>query len=180
MVVAEQKQQQRQLDSMPLRLALTCASAMVAETSTFPIDTTKTRLQLRIESSSALKRQGSLQTALGIARQEGTTALYKGLPPALVRHTFYTTIRIFSYEQLRDTAASGHQENALPLLSKALIGGLSGIIGQVGKCPTESLILYVQVQSSNPVPILSPIFQCLCETTVGYTYCGILELLLRL
>lgn len=141
MAVSEQKQQ-RQLDSMTLRLALTCASAIVAETSTFPIDTTKTRLQLRVDSSSALKRQGSLQTAMGIARQEGITALYKGLSPALIRHTFYTTLRIFSYEQLRNTAASGNQEKPLPLLSKALIGGLSGIIGQVRKSPTTPVILY--------------------------------------
>lgn len=140
MAVAEQKQKQtqRQVDSMPLRLVLTCASAIVAETFTFPIDTTKTRLQLRVESS------GSLQTALGIARQEGITALYKGLPPALIRHTFYTTIRIFSYEQLRNIAASGHQENPLPLISKALIGGLSGIIGQVVASPADLIKVRMQ------------------------------------
>lgn len=144
MAVSEQKEQQRQLDSMPLRLALTCASAIVAETSTFPIDTTKTRLQLRVDSSSALKRQGSLQTALGIARQEGITALYKGLSPALIRHTFYTTIRIFSYEQLRNTAASGNKEKPLPLHSKALIGGLSGIIGQVVASPADLIKVRMQ------------------------------------
>eukprot|EP01018_Ginkgo_biloba_P029450 Gb_08151 [translate_table: standard] len=125
--------------SMAVRLALISASALVAETSTFPIDITKTRLQLHV----SLKPKGSFQTALGIIKDEGFMALYKGLAPALIRHFVYTPIRILSYEHLRNNAVQGQQQNT-SLLSKAFIGGLSGVLGQVVASPADLVKVRMQ------------------------------------
>ncbi|KAK2969036.1 hypothetical protein RJ640_007901 [Escallonia rubra] len=83
-----------------LAVALASLSAMVAETTTFPIDITKTRLQL-IESPST-RRASAFRVASEIVRAEGPLGLYQGLSPALLRHLFYTPVRIVGYEHLRE------------------------------------------------------------------------------
>ena len=103
---------------------------MVAETSTFPIDITKTRLQLHATSLSTTRRLSAFQVATDIVRNEGVTGLYRGLSPALIRHIFYTPIRTVGYEQLRHAFLTDDCQS-LSLPSKALIGGLSGVIAQV-------------------------------------------------
>lgn len=112
------------------KIALASLSAMVAETTTFPIDITKTRLQLHGISLSTTRRVSAFQVAADIVRNEGVTGLYKGLSPALIRHIFYTPIRTVGYEQLRHAFLSDDSQ-PLSLPSKALIGGFSGVIAQV-------------------------------------------------
>ncbi|KAL6983460.1 Mitochondrial uncoupling protein 3 [Sarracenia purpurea var. burkii] len=85
------------------KVFLTSISAMVAETATFPIDITKTRLQLHGESLSSAGPASAFRVAAEIVRSEGPLGLYKGLTPAIIRHLFYTPIRIVGYEQLRNT-----------------------------------------------------------------------------
>ncbi|KAJ8433258.1 hypothetical protein Cgig2_023210 [Carnegiea gigantea] len=123
------------------KLVLTGLSAMVAETATFPIDIIKTRLQLRghVGSSNPTTTASAVKVALGIVRNEGFLGLYQGLSPAIIRHLIYTPIRIVGYENLRDVvvAAQGGRGDgddgagSLSLPSKALVGGLSGVIAQV-------------------------------------------------
>uniref|UniRef100_A0A7C9CVM8 Uncharacterized protein n=1 Tax=Opuntia streptacantha TaxID=393608 RepID=A0A7C9CVM8_OPUST len=122
------------------KLVLTGLSAMVAETATFPIDIIKTRLQLHGHGgSSNLTTTGSaVKVAVGILRNEGFLGLYQGLSPAIIRHLIYTPIRIVGYENLRDVvvdAQGGGGDDggfgSLSLPSKALVGGLSGVIAQV-------------------------------------------------
>ncbi|KAK3001754.1 hypothetical protein RJ639_020481 [Escallonia herrerae] len=83
-----------------LAVALASLSAMVAETTTFPIDITKTRLQL-IDSPST-RLASAFRVASEIVRAQGPLGLYQGLSPALVRHLFYTPVRIVGYEHLRE------------------------------------------------------------------------------
>lgn len=87
------------------KVFLTSLSAMVAETTTFPIDITKTRLQLHggddSISSSSRRPASAFRVAVDIVRSEGVLGLYKGLTPAVIRHTIYTPIRIVGYEHLR-------------------------------------------------------------------------------
>lgn len=126
-----------------LRLALTSASALVAESVTFPIDITKTRLQLQGErgmTHSSLTR-GALNTALGIFQEEGFSGLYRGLSPALLRHVFYTSTRIVTYEQLRKL----EDEHSTSVARRALLGGISGVIGQIIANPAD--LVKVRMQS---------------------------------
>ncbi|KAJ6432270.1 hypothetical protein OIU84_019501 [Salix udensis] len=80
------------------KILLTSLSAMVAETATFPIDLTKTRLQLH---SSTTKPTNAFRVASEIIRQHGPLGFYQGLSPAILRHLLYTPIRIVGYENLR-------------------------------------------------------------------------------
>lgn len=112
------------------KILLASVSAAVAETATFPIDLTKTRLQLHGESSSASRPTNAFRVAADILRRQGPLGLYQGLSPAIIRHLFYTPIRIVGYETLRNAAGEG-VGGALSLPNRALIGGVSGVIAQV-------------------------------------------------
>ncbi|GFY88471.1 mitochondrial substrate carrier family protein [Actinidia rufa] len=120
------------------KVLLTSLSAMAAETTTFPIDMTKTRLQLHGESLSSARPTSAFGVAADILRREGPLGLYKGLTPAIIRHLFYTPIRIVGYEHLRNTFVPN--DRSLSLSSKALIGGISGVIAQVVASPAADLV----------------------------------------
>ena len=85
---------QRQNESLAVRLPLVCASAIVAETCTYPLDTLKTRLQLQGEAAGRAgahqARLGIVQLGVAMARTEGLASLYRGLCAAALRHILYT------------------------------------------------------------------------------------------
>ncbi|XP_022733993.1 mitochondrial uncoupling protein 3 [Durio zibethinus] len=128
-----------------IKILLTSLSAMVAEASTFPIDLTKTRLQLHGESqslsSSSRRPTNALRVASEIVREQGVLSLYKGLSPAILRHLFYTPIRIVGYENLRNSVSS---DRSLSLSSKAFVGGISGVIAQFVASPADLVKVRMQ------------------------------------
>ncbi|PQQ19521.1 mitochondrial uncoupling protein 3 [Prunus yedoensis var. nudiflora] len=126
------------------KILLASISAMVAETTTFPIDLTKTRLQLHGESvsvGSARPTNGFL-VASEIVRQQGPLGLYKGLSPAILRHLFYTPIRIVGYEHLRSSLKTDGASLSLP--AKALSGGISGVVAQLVASPADLVKVRMQ------------------------------------
>ncbi|KAK3222994.1 hypothetical protein Dsin_010019 [Dipteronia sinensis] len=93
------------------KIVLSSFSAMIAESTTFPIDMTE------------------------IVREQGPLGLYKGLSPAIIRHLFYTRIRIVGYENLRNLFLPDHAHGgSISLFSKAIIGGFSGVIASLHLC----------------------------------------------
>uniref|UniRef100_A0ACD5UQ54 Uncharacterized protein n=1 Tax=Avena sativa TaxID=4498 RepID=A0ACD5UQ54_AVESA len=102
------------------KVSLSSASAAAAEFSTFPIDALKIRLQLHRSPGGG--GGGVLRVAGELVRDGG---LYRGLSPAILRHIFYTPLRIVGYEHLRSYLASGGRE--VGLLEKAIAGGVSGV-----------------------------------------------------
>lgn len=120
------------------KMALTSLSAMVAETATFPIDITKTRLQLH----QAHSPTNAFTVASDIVKSKGISGLYQGLSPAIIRHLFYTPIRIVAYEHLRTAAPSNS------LSAKAFVGGISGILAQVVASPADLVKVRMQADSS--------------------------------
>ncbi|KAH7292887.1 hypothetical protein KP509_28G002700 [Ceratopteris richardii] len=139
---------QTQKEHLGVCLALSSVSAVIAESATFPIDITKTRLQLQGEKGGlhTTAKKGAIKTGLSIIHEEGYKGLYKGLSPALLRHVFYTSTRIVTYEQLR-IASNKHLESgqSASVLQQALLGGISGIIGQVLASPAD--LVKVRMQS---------------------------------
>uniref|UniRef100_A0A7N0UJD8 Uncoupling protein 3 n=1 Tax=Kalanchoe fedtschenkoi TaxID=63787 RepID=A0A7N0UJD8_KALFE len=129
-------------ENLPLKLTLTSLSAMAAETTTFPIDLTKTRLQLHGESNPAARPTNAFRVVSGVVRGEGVLGLYKGLSPAILRHLMYTPIRIVGYEQLRNAVAGENRSLSLP--EKAAVGGFSGMIGQVVASPADLVKVRMQ------------------------------------
>ncbi|KAF5449591.1 hypothetical protein F2P56_030021 [Juglans regia] len=126
-----------------IKILLTSLSAMVAETTTFPIDLTKTRLQLQGESlSSSTRPTNGFRVASEIVREQGPLGLYKGLSPAILRHLFYTPIRILGYEHFRNVVSA--DAGSLSLSAKALVGGISGVMAQVVASPADLVKVRMQ------------------------------------
>ena len=97
---------QSENDSKAAKYAMSVGAASIAETVTYPLDLTKTRLQLQGEvaaGEAVLKYRGMFQTALGIMKEEGLFMLWRGMLPALYRHAIYTGTRMSVYEEVRNT-----------------------------------------------------------------------------
>lgn len=113
------------------KIALTSLSVAVAETATFPIDITKTRLQLHGEHAHQSSSSSSSMiwgVVYEIWREGRVLGFYKGLSPTVLRHLFYTPIRIVGYENLRGVAGDS-------VMAKAVAGGASGVLAQVYFAP---------------------------------------------
>src|SRR3989338_2110379 len=130
------------------RLALTYAGSIVAESLTYPLDITKTRLQLQGQGHlHASERLGAMRMALQIASKEGVLALFAGLSPALLRHAVYSPIRIVGYEQMRQSfAGPGGDVTQLHIWQRGLAGAASGVVGQFIASPTD--LIKVRMQAS--------------------------------
>lgn len=131
------------------RLALTGMAASVAESVTFPVDMTKTRMQLHGE------RTTSWSMATRIAKDEGVVGFYRGLSPALLRHCVYTSLRIVIYEQMREVLAAEGEES-LPLYKRAFAGASAGVLGQAVASPTDLVKVRMQADGRRVVQGLKP------------------------
>ncbi len=89
------------------RWALAAVSAVVAESATFPIDFTKTRLQLQNELGKSLagsapaERLGMTRMFARIYQTEGLAAMYTGLGAAALRQAVYGGLGIGLYAPVR-------------------------------------------------------------------------------
>jgi len=87
---------------------LSAAAATIAETVTFPLDISKTRMQIQGQQEAmgdgirVLQKRGLFGTMYGIVAEEGPAQLYRGLPAAAARHVVYTGARMGIYEHLRE------------------------------------------------------------------------------
>lgn len=122
-------------------------ASLTAEVGTFPIDTTKTRLQVQGQRLDRLNAQtryrGMLHALLRITREEGFQALYKGLAPALLRQASYGTLKIGFYNNFKRLLRSRPNEEFL--LTNIVAGMLSGAISSAIANPTD--VLKVRMQS---------------------------------
>ncbi|XP_067840596.1 mitochondrial uncoupling protein 4 isoform X2 [Heptranchias perlo] len=140
--------------SLAAKFVLTACAASVAETVTYPLDLTKTRLQIQGEAvcrhhrggKTAKPYRGMIQTAAGIVKEEGLFKLWQGVTPAIYRHIVYSGVRMVAYEQLRDSVLRKDEDGYFPLW-KAVIGGmLSGAIGQFFASPTDLVKIQMQME----------------------------------
>ncbi|KAG1664489.1 Mitochondrial uncoupling protein 4 [Nymphon striatum] len=113
-------------DTVWFKYILSVFSASIAEAATYPLDITKTRLQIQgeLEKNQNVKspRRGMMKTAFGIVSEEGLRKLWKGLTPAIYRQV----------GKIRSL--------------KAVVGGLcAGAFGQFLASPTD--LVKVQLQT---------------------------------
>jgi solute carrier family 25 uncoupling protein 27 len=73
---------------------------------TFPIDITKTRLQLQGQADFTGTKFGFGGMAANIAKTEGIAGLYAGVTPAVARHIPYTGFRAIGAHAGRDRASA--------------------------------------------------------------------------
>lgn len=143
------------------KIVLTSLSAGIAEAATFPIDIIKTRMQL--QGAESLRRPptagfSAVRMAADIWRTGGTFGFYDGLKPAVLRHLFYTPIRLVSYENLRNIAGDS-------VAGRALAGGVSGALAQVLASPAD--LIKVRMQADG----------CLIRQGLTGRYTGIIDAL---
>ena len=135
-------------DTMAKKYAMSVMAASVAETVTYPLDLTKTRLQLQGEIASgdpSVKYKGMFRTALGIAKEEGLFMLWRGMLPALYRHAIYTGIRMSAYEEIRNDLQR-HNKDGFPLWKKVVAGMTAGGVGQLAASPTDLIKTQIQME----------------------------------
>ena len=118
-----------QSDSVWKGLVYGATASMLGDVVTMPIDVTKTRLQLSGEGGKRAYN-GIVDCISKTVRQEGLTALWKGLEPALWRQASYGGLRYGLYGPIKEVPAPGVEKHDLPLHLKVLAGGLSGTIAQ--------------------------------------------------
>jgi len=139
-------------DTIGMKYLMCVAAASVAEASTYPLDLTKTRLQLQGELASGsenFKYRGMSKTALGIITEEGLLSLWRGILPALYRHAIYTGFRMSAYEEIRNSLNkkdSRGYETGFPLWKKVVAGMLAGGIGQFMASPTDLIKTQIQME----------------------------------
>uniref|UniRef100_A0A8C4MNM5 Solute carrier family 25 member 30 n=2 Tax=Equus TaxID=9789 RepID=A0A8C4MNM5_EQUAS len=117
---------------------------------TFPIDLTKTRLQIQGQTNDAnfkeIRYRGMLHALVRIGREEGLKALYSGIAPAMLRQASYGTIKIGTYQSLKRLFVERPEDETL--LINVVCGILSGVISSTIANPTDVLKIRMQAQSS--------------------------------
>merc|ERR1719357_691545 len=124
---------------------------------TFPLDTTKVRLQVQGELSSnngaGAQPRGVLGTLVSVARNEGVTALYSGIVPGLQRQMAFSAIRIGAYEPVKNkylelTGVSG----GLELMGIRIAAGVTtGTLAILAAQPTDVVKVRMQAAGNNQV-----------------------------
>ncbi|XP_067109032.1 kidney mitochondrial carrier protein 1-like isoform X1 [Osmerus mordax] len=125
-------------------------ASVTAECGTFPIDLTKTRLQVQGQVGDSKYREiryrGMLHAISKICREEGLRALYSGIAPAMLRQASYGTIKIGTYQSFKRLLVDRPEDETL--VTNVLCGVLSGVISSSIANPTDILKIRMQAQGS--------------------------------
>jgi len=82
-----------------------------------PLDTVKVRMQTQPTNVTPLKYQGTIHAFKTIIKEEGTTAIYKGVQSPLVGMALMNSVLFLSYGQARAFIQKGDEELSIPQLS---------------------------------------------------------------
>ena len=136
------------------QLACTSTSCSVADTICLPFDFVKVRMQLQNEllPSSAPKLSVPAMT-MSIARTEGVSAFYTGLPVAVLRQSTYGGLSFASYPHLRDAFSPAKHAADAPLWARILAGGVAGASASALANPTD--VVKVRLQADGRLALLN-------------------------
>nr|XP_023897812.1 mitochondrial uncoupling protein 2 [Quercus suber] len=135
-------------------------AACFAEFCTLPLDTAKVRLQLQKKAAAAVvdgvgfpKYRGLLGTMATIAREEGLSALWKGLIPGLQRQCLYGGLRIGLYGPVKRYLVGSEFIQEIPLYHKILAAFLTGAIAIIVANPTDLVKVRLQAEGKLPAGV---------------------------
>ena len=122
--------------------------AAVAELTTLPVDVAKVRLQMQAPlADGSYRYTGFLQTMYKVGKDEGVSALWRGLHPALVRQISYTGLSFVIYEPVRNAiAGEGVPKDEIPFYKRVLAGGIAGSASIIAMNPTDVVKTQMQTQ----------------------------------
>ncbi|XP_033226845.1 mitochondrial uncoupling protein Bmcp [Belonocnema kinseyi] len=122
-------------------------ASIVAELGTFPLDTTKTRLQIqgqKLDKKHAyLKYSGMTDAIVQISKQEGFKALYSGISSAILRQATYGTIKFGTYYSLQKAAINRWGTEDL-FLTNIICAAVAGAISSAIANPTDVVKVRMQ------------------------------------
>lgn len=119
-------------------------ASCVAEVITMPVDVVKTRLQMDGASHTKVYT-GSLDCISKLLRAEGPPALFKGLPPALLRQSTYGSMRYGLYMPIRNMlGVDPSRPKEIPLWKKVIAGASAGAIASGLANPTDLVKVRLQ------------------------------------
>ncbi|PIK43291.1 putative mitochondrial uncoupling protein 4 isoform X2 [Apostichopus japonicus] len=136
------------------KYCLSAFAATAAETVTYPLDLTKTRLQIQGEveaykhgsTRTQLPTRGMIGTAIGVVEEEGLSKLWQGVTPAIYRHVVYTGCRMGSYEYIREDLLGRNSDGTFPVWKAATAGMMAGALGQFFASPTDLVKVLMQTE----------------------------------
>ncbi|XP_059913392.1 brain mitochondrial carrier protein 1 isoform X2 [Gadus macrocephalus] len=122
-------------------------ASIVAEFGTFPIDCTKTRLQVQGQAQyMEVRYKGMFHALYRIGKEEGVKALYSGISPALLRQASYGTIKIGTYNTLKRLFVTNPEDETMVI--NVFCGVVSGVLSSSMANPTDVLKIRMQAQGS--------------------------------
>ena len=131
------------------KVCLASTAAAIAETVTFPIDLTKTRLQIQGEKAGwGGPKRGMFQVAWGVVRDEGVFRLWRGVKPAVIRHIFYSGARVTLYEFIRERVLKKDADGQFAVYKSIIAGSSAGVIGQMITSPMDLIKIRFQTDGS--------------------------------
>ena len=117
------------------RFLCSSTAACIAELFTYPIDTTRVRVQM------AGRKVGMLTAAKDILKTQGSRAFYRGMGPAGLRQFIQCGTNLCAYVPIRNALSADKDES---LLKKGAAGALSGSFGQLCAIPTDVVKVKMQ------------------------------------
>jgi len=126
-------------------------AACIADIFTFPLDTTKVRLQIQGEGGLNNQKSGVFRTLFTIGRHEGVRALYSGIVPGLHRQMAFSGIRIGGYETVREKyqEISGAKQGWQMLAVRIAAGVTTGTLAILCAQPTDVVKVRMQAAGTN-------------------------------
>ncbi|XP_019627253.1 PREDICTED: mitochondrial substrate carrier family protein ucpB-like [Branchiostoma belcheri] len=150
--------EEKTLNEHVARYVLSGTSCVCAAIVTNPIDVIKVRMQLDNELRESGKvvsvlreryYRGFVRGSVTIAKDEGIRGLYKGVFPSILREASYSTIRLGSYEPMKELLGATDPAHT-PLWKKIIAGATSGAIGSSIATPTD--LVKVRLQAEKRLP----------------------------
>lgn len=138
-----------------VKLVSAGTGACLADVVTFPLDTTKVRLQVQGNVGGApSKYSGIFRTIFTIFSEEGVGGLYRGLIPGLQRQLAFSTIKLGCYDDVKDMYSSlifseDNRPTKTPVFVRVLAGSTTGILAVAVAHPTDVVKVRMQAQFGN-------------------------------
>lgn len=129
-----------------------CIASACSESVVFPMDCTKTNMQVRNKSLGMAMKD--------IYTRSGVAGFYKGLKPAVMRHWFYTNMRVSVYRPILEKLSGGKKKEDTSLGLRFLAGATAGGVSQFLANPLDLLKVKYQTGAVNKglVNVVSEIY----------------------
>lgn len=112
------------------------AAGLFQQLITYPLEVVRTRLSLGAAFSA--RYSGIVGCAVDSVRQEGVSALYKGIGPTLLSGAPYVGIQMTVYEQLKMVVPK-NEEGEATVTGKLCGGAVSGVLAQTVTYPGDTI-----------------------------------------